>query len=451
MIAYLKNLDIDFSKLLKSGVLFFSRSFHSLSSLAFSFIVARLLTVEEHGLYSQYFARIVVLQAILEVGLQYSIIRYLTPAVVDNNEKKIYHLLRASLVIKFYAILFCFFVVILWTLESYLSPFWKLKTKLFPIEPFPEQIVNIWLVFLSAIGMSFFSYFDSILVSFKKYKYLSLWIPFTSLNRIILLFLFFFLNDGILQIHHVLYSFMAGTFLSWPIYFLMFDVKKFLFPVYKIKIKYWVWKLLQYNFWVILASFFAILSDWMEILLLQTQSDAGIYNAARIPMQGISILLSTMQSFLMPSMSTFTKSIEYWNYFKKIYKFIIILIIILLPFGYAVEIMIPLWFGEEYLQSISVLWIIYPGFLLRIFFAPLGTALFTLDQPIMIAIEAGLRMLGSLILNLILISNYGIIGAAVSSLISQFFGWIFLLILFFYYFKNEHLPEIKIFRKNDNK
>ncbi|MFN3603889.1 MAG: oligosaccharide flippase family protein [Leptonema sp. (in: bacteria)] len=445
MISVFKNLRQ--TNILKSGVLFISRSFHSLSSLIFSLVVGRLLTVEEHGLYSQYLARIVVLQAILEVGLQYSIIRYLTPFIVQNKESKVSHILRASLLIKLYSIIFCFFIILIWLLVSYLQSRWDLAIYLFPFEFFPEQLTNVWLVFLSAIGMSFFSYFDAILVSFKQYKYLTLWIPLTSLNRIILLLFFFFYNQGVLQLSHVLFSFMSGTFLSWPFYFLMFDIKKFLYPVYKTKVNYWIRKLLRYNSWIILASFFAILSDWMEILLLQNQSDTGIYNAARIPMQGIVILLSTMQSFIMPTMSTFSSSKEYWNYFKKIYMYIIILILILLPFGYFLEKVIPLWFGAEYYNSITVLRIIYPSFLLRIFFAPLGIALFTLDQPMAIAIESGLRMIAGLLLNLILIPNFGILGAAVSSLVSQFFGWIFLIILFFFYFKKNTFPDIvKIFQ-----
>lgn len=84
------------SKWIRVGALFLSRSFHSFSSLLFSFIVGRLLTVEEHGLYSQYLARIVVFQAILEVGLQYSLIRYLSPIVSNQRINEMSYLLRAD-------------------------------------------------------------------------------------------------------------------------------------------------------------------------------------------------------------------------------------------------------------------------------------------------------------------------------------------------------------------
>ncbi len=437
----IKKIDAIFStSFLRVLALFLSRSFHSFSTLVFSFIVGRLLTIEEHGLYSQYLARIIVFQAILEIGLQYSIIRYLSPYVKKNNQTEIGYILRSSIIIKLYSILLVLLISLYWMAENFLFSLWNIRSNFFPLVSPPNHITNIWLVFLSSIGMSFFSYFDSLLVSYKKYKTLILWIPITGITRIAILLLFFFWNGGVLQINHVLFSFMIGTFLSWPFYFLSFDPRQFFYPVNKIKIRYWIRKLLKYNLWIVLASFFAILSDWMEILMIQNQSDAGIYNAARIPMQGIAILLATMQSFIIPAMSHFTHPNEYKEYFKKIYKYIILLILFLSPTIFILNWFILFWFGLEYYQSTNLLWIIFPGFLLRIVFAPLGTALFTLDQPVMIAIEAGLRMVGSIILNLLLIPQYGVVGAAYSSLFSQFFGWIFLIFLFYYYFKFNEFP-----------
>jgi len=429
-------------KILRVGSLFLSRSFHSFSLLIFSFIVGRLLTLEEHGLYSQYLARIVVFQAILEVGLQYSMIRYLTPAITNNRMIEISHLLRASLRIKFYAIIVVFFICLYWILENFLVNFLNFSSGLFPIVYPPNHLTNVWLVFLSAIGMSFFSYFDAILVSHKSYKILTLWIPITGITRILLLLIFFFWNGGILQINHILFIFMAGTFVSWFFYFFAFDSKIFFLPIQRKKVNYWIYRLLKYNQWIMFATFFAILSDWMEILMLKNQSDAGIFNAARVPMQGIMILLTTMQSFIMPTMSHFTNSKQYKDYFKKLYAVIFLLILLLLPLGLIANWFIPFWFGDEYYQSLYVFWIIYPSFLLRIIFAPLGTALFTLDKPIIITIEAALRMIGSFVFNLILIPEFGVMGAAISSLCSQFLGWFFLIYLFYYYFKFDKFPSI---------
>ncbi len=125
---------------------------------------------------------------------------------------------------------------------------------------------------------------------------------------------------------------------------------------------------------------------------------------------------------------------------------------ILIPAGFIGNWFIPKWFGEDYYESVYVFWILYPGFLLRLLFAPLGSALFILNQPILIALEASLRMLGSFILNYSLIPVLGIKGAAIASVFSQFFGWFFLIGIFYYFFKKGYLPDIyKILYSINNK
>lgn len=424
-------------KLLKAGGLFFSRSYHSFSSLIFSFIVGRMLTVEEHGLYGQYFARIIVFQAILEIGLQYSVIRYLAPAAATNNRQEIAEIIRASLKLKLYATLFTLLILSYWLLEGFLS----IHSGLFPDVKAPDHLTQAWLVFLSGLGLSFFSYFDSLLVSFRNYRALSFWIPTTGTLRIAFLFLLYWLNDGILRIDDVLYSFMAGSFLAWPFYFLFFDGSLFLLPVRKDKVSQWVKMLIHFNRWIVLASFFSILSDWMEVLLLQDQTDAALYNAARIPMQGFLILLATMQSILLPTFTTFSQKQEYFKFFKKIYQLLLPMLVFLLPGFLVFGWFIPAWFGNEYLASVPLFFIIYPGFMLRLIFAPLGTALFALDQPKIIAVEAGLRMVAGIVINLILIPLYGAKGAAISSIASQLPGWIFLVYCYLGYYKTGFFPR----------
>lgn len=421
-------------RFLRAGGLFFSRSYHSLSSLIFSFLAGRLLTVEEHGLYGQYFARIIVFQAILEAGLQYSIIRYLAPAAEDRQQ--VAEIIRASLWLKLYAWLIVCVALLYWLIEGFL-PF---RSGLFPDVRAPEHIVHAVYVVFAALGLSFFSYFDSLLVSFRRYRSLTFWIPVTGTLRILLLLVLYFLNDGALRINDVLYAFMAGAFLAWPFYFRSFDASLFFDRVRKDQVRFWMDRLMHFNRWIVAASFFSILSDWMEVLLLQEQTDAALYNAARMPMQGFLILLATMQSILLPRFTTFSTKSEYFRFFKRMYAFLVPSLILLLPGFWLFAWFIPVWYGREYGGSVVLFFIIYPGFMLRLLFAPLGTALFTLDQPRIIGIEAGLRMLGGIVMNSILIPLYGAKGAAISSVLSQLPGWVFLVYCYLYYYRHGSFP-----------
>ena len=395
-----------------------------------------MLTVEEHGLYGQYFARIIVLQAILEAGLQYSIIRYLAPASAAGNRQEMAEIIRASMKLKLYAWFIVLAIFGYWMIEGYL-PF---RSGLFPFVMPPEHFVQAWYVVLSALGLSFFSYFDSLLVSQRRFRSLSFWIPTTGTFRILILFVLYVVNDGALRIDDVLYAFMAGAFIAWPFYFLSFDASLFFMPVRTEKVKEWLHTLVHFNRWIVAASFFSILSDWMEVLLLQDQTDVAMYNAARIPMQGFLILLATMQSILLPKFTTFSAKDDYFVFFKKMYGYIVPAVVLFLPSMWLFAWFIPVWFGEEYASSVVLFYIIFPGFLLRLLFAPLGTALFALDQPKMIGVEAALRMAGGIVINLILIPLYGVYGAAVSSIVSQTPGWLFLIYCYHHYYKFGSFP-----------
>ena len=420
----------------RAGVVFASRSFNSLLALLFSLFAGKLLSVEDHGLYGQAMARIIVIQALTEVGLQYSLVRFLSPAIKEKNSSLIATILSASLRLKLYAFLIVGFLTLL------LLPLYSMHSEsISQIIPFvyPEGIFVIWLIFIGGVGMSLISYLDALLVSHQYYYRLSFWLPGVGLMRLLILGLIWYVEEGDISGTHVIYVFTIAPYLAVVTFFLFFTPNYF-FQKPGSDVGNWVRKLLSYNLWIMAASFFSITSDWMEILLISDTRDSGLYNAARIPMQGFLILLATMQSILLPRFSGLEKKEEYLAIFKRIYKYIISLTILFLPGIWIFALFIPAWYGDEYIPSINVLYILYPSFLLRMIFAPLGTALFTLDQPRIITIEAGLRMFSGLILNLILIPRYGIVGAASSNFLSQFSGWIFLIYCYYLYFTTDKFP-----------
>ena len=420
----------------RAAGVFLSRSFNSFLALLFSLFAGKLLSVEDHGLYGQAMARIIVIQALTEVGLQYSLVRFLSPAIRDSNASLITLITSASLRLKFYAFL------IVGALTVILIPVYSSNSESISlILPFvyPEGILILWLIFIGGVGMSLISYLDALLVSHQYYYRLSFWLPGVGIMRLGILGFIWYVQEGDISGAHVVYIFSIAPYLAVVTFFLFFS-PSFFFKKSDGDVGHWLGKLFSYNLWILAASFFSITSDWMEILLISDKRDSGLYNAARMPMQGFLILLATMQSILLPKFSVLASRNEYIHLFKRIYKYILPLAVSFLPGLWIFSLFIPAWYGDEYLPSLQVLYILYPSFLLRMVFAPLGTALFALDQPRIITVEAGLRMFSGLVLNLFLIPRYGIIGAALSSFISQFSGWIFLVYCYYLYFTTERFP-----------
>jgi len=425
----------------KVAMLFTARSVNSVVTLLFSLVAGRILTIEDHGIFSKAMARIVVAQAIAEIGLQYSLVRFLTPAVLKDNKKQIESIVRASLQLKFYVFLLMLFVCLFWIGAAVFS---RELAHYLPSEilPFfhPDTPFMLWVIFLGGFGLSMISYFDAVMVSHDSFFKLSFWLPSLGFIRIFLLFVMIVMERGSIGAEHVAFAFAIGPYLSFPIFFLLFPASFFLVKPVAKDWKPWVGHLLSYNLWIVAASFFSILSDWMEVLLINKPGDTGLYNAARMPMQGFLIMLATMQSILLPRFSRLESKEEFASFFKKVYTYLMPMAVALIPIVWIFAWFIPAWYGAEYLQSVKIFYILYPNFILRLFFAPLGTALFALDQPRIIAIEAFLRMAAGLALNLALIPVYGIIGAAWASLFAQVFGWVFLLYCYNLYFRKGIFP-----------
>ena len=407
----------------QAAALFSSRSFNSLLTLLFSLLAGRLLAVEDYGVFSQALARIVVVQAFAELGMQHSVVRFLSPSLGTPRESLI---VQASVNLKLFALLGAGAIPLMFVLAFAVSP---------SLMGDPDLLPYLVLIFIGGAGMSMLSYLDGILVSRQSYARLSLWWPSVGTIRLSALGLFALNGGETVRAEHVIYAFSLAPWLAMTLFFLIFPASYFLPKTSFSRTVPWMKKLLLYNSWIVLASVVSIISDWMEVLLLQDAGQTGLFNAARMPMQGFLILLGTMQSFLLPRLSKLKTRDEFASFFKRLYGFLLPGSLVFLPGFWIFAWFIPFWFGPEYLPSVRVFWILYPNFICRMFFAPLGVALFALDQPRLIFVEAALRMGAGLVLNLTLIPIMGIQGAAWASLCAQFFGWVFLLFCYWRYFK----------------
>lgn len=423
-------------------VLFVARSFNSLISLIFALLAGKILTVEDHGQFAQALARIVLIQAIAEAGLQFSLVRFLSPLQRNGDLDEISGIVRASLQLKMYAALIALVTISLFVLGVLGAPvLGRIGFPNFLLPPsHPDLVPRLWLILLGGLGMSILSYLESILVSRESFIRLSLWLPSVGLIRISLLGFFLVAENASVRSEHVVFAFALGPYLAAAAFFFLFPASFFFRPS-KPKIwKPWVRKLISYNFWILFAAFMSILSDWMEIHMIQDAGERGLYSAARMPMQGFLILLATMQAVLLPRFSQLKNRAEYRVIFKKIYFYIILLVLLMLPGMFLIGRLIPWWYGSNYESAVQIFWILYPNFLLRLIFAPLGTALYSLDQPRLIAVEASLRMVAGFGANLILIPQMGNTGAALASLLAQFCGWIFLIYCYHGYFTGRGFP-----------
>lgn len=426
----------------RAALLFSARAVNPMVSLLYSLIVPRILTVEDFGVYSWALARIFVVQAFAEVGLQQSLVRFLAPALHRGDTSNFHSILRASLQLKFYA--FAFAVLVVGAYVAFLALAGEAAgfgtVAAFFGSTHPDMMPLVWFIFLGGFGLSILTYLDAVLVSHEEFTRLSFWLPSVGVIRFLLLALFLVTHGGKLRADHVLFAFALGPYLSIVLFFFLYPAGTFLHRPAKEEWQPWVGRLLKFNSYMMIAAFMAIVSDWMEVLIISEPDDNGHFNAARLPMQGFLILLATMTSLLLPRFSQLETPAQFRDFFRRIYQLLIPGIVVFLPGFWLFPWFIREWFGPDFLISIKVFYILYPNFILRIYFAPLGVALVALDQPRLIAMEAGLRMITGFVLNMILYPTEGIIGAAWASLLAQAAGWAFLLYCYRMFFMQGKFP-----------
>jgi O-antigen/teichoic acid export membrane protein len=440
----------------RAGLLFSARAVNPMVSLVFSLVMPRILTVEDFGVYGWALARIFIVQAFAEVGLQQSLVRFLVPALRKDSGDEFRAVLRASLQLKLYALTFIFAVTGLYmggiVLLNQLAGLGLLSASIPPgLLPtaHPDLLNLTWIIVLGGAGLSILTYLDAVLVSHESFTRLSLWLPSVGLIRFLLLAGFLLALGGRLRAEHVLYAFALGPFLSIAFFFCFYPAKTFLLSVPAPRWRPLVPRLLRFNLWMLAAAFMAIVSDWMEVLIISEEGDSGHFNAARMPMQGFLILLATMGSLLLPRFSNLETPAQFRESLGRIYRYLLPVGFLFLPGFVIFPYFISTWYGPDFLISIDVFYILYPNFILRIYFAPLGVALVALDQPRLVAIEAALRMVAGFIFNMILYPTEGIIGAAYASLLAQVCGWAFLVFCYYRFFtagkfpfQRDRLPEI---------
>jgi len=395
-----------------------SKAFSSIMNLVFMIYSVNLLSKTENGKFQFYLSLLPIVLAIAEFGLPNALIKYISPLAEKNEDPGA--LLRASLRIKFYSFLVLTgisFIAYAFTYENYL--------------------IFIVLLF-GGIIVSFISYFESLFISYRKYVALSLWNPLPNILRLSILY---YIAET--SIHPLTYIDILSIFAISPLFilflfFFFFGGKEITWSAPSEEVKESEKKLILFNLWAFTASIFAILSDRLEVFFLNqyhSSETVADYGTALQLFSGFVIILATFNSIIYPKLSRLADSDEFPIFLKKAVLLGSLIAICLLPGILLAEPILNLLFGAKYSNSISVFKILYPNFLLQLVFAPLGTALFALGQPRMLAGLALLRLIFGAIFDFLIIPDYGANGAATSMFLGQIVSWLILVGYFMAFFR----------------
>lgn len=412
LIEFIKTsvLDLLKSKILKSS--FFvvvSKVLASLFNLIFMIYSVNILSKSENGVFQYYLGFMPVVLSIAEFGLSSALIKFLSPVV--DNQKDIGIVLSSSLIVKFFSFIFLAFA----------------GCGMFLL--FNEDPLAIFILIVGGISMSFITFSESIFVSFRAYYALALWNPLTNLIRLSILYFSDSYSSMPLGHLDILSIFAVSPLFVYVLFFFIFKRRTLYWNAKFSEIKDEIRNLALFNFWAFVASIFAIVSDRLEIFFIKkyhSTEHVAIYGTALQLFSGFVIILSTLNSIIYPGLSRLVNTPEFQKFLLKSVLLGLLIAITLSPGYFLAETILNYLFNEKYSESIPVFKILYPNYLLQLVFAPLGIALFAMGKPKILAILAFLRFSFGLILDNLLIPDFGVMGAGISFFLGQIISWLIL-------------------------
>ena len=374
-------------------------------------ILSRQLSLEEFGLFYAVFTFVSFFIVFRDFGLGQALAKFIPQFLV----KKEYGKIKASIKFAFFINLF---------MGMIFATFFIIFSDYLAINYFKNELAKSLLIILSAYFVLYAIYRLIILIflGFQKSKIYSLNLFF--INFFVFIGILIFKKFGVLNpAISYLFAGLMGIIFGFILLFKSFSYFKYVENnSYELKLK-----LFYYGFPILLASIGATFIGQIDTLLLikfRTLPEVGIYNVV-LP---TAMLLITFGSALAMAMLPFVS--EYWekkkfkelsNILLDIYKksFIIIAPIGLTLFIFS-DLILKVLFGEYFISGSIALKILCIG---SIFFSVAvinNNVLAAIGKPKEVTKLILFAALLNLIINLILIPQYGIIGAALATSASYF-------------------------------
>lgn len=385
--------------------------------LGFGFYVflARIFGPSDFGLFTVATTTMVLIADIADIGTNTGLIRFVSKNLAVGVERA-YGFLKLSLEIKFIAWIISSLLVIL------SAPF--LAKVVFHKE---SLILPLQLAGFGVGGALFFTFATSSLQAYQKYFLWSLVNILTNGLRLVLILILSYL---------LILNLESSIIMYFTLPFFGFFVTLFLLPIRKIfqaSNEFSLAKeLFKYNIpvaiFTIIAAFSAKLDTYLTAALLSSR-EVGIYGAANQLVSFLPQLVSALGLVASPKFASFQNIKQMLVYFKK-FQFLVsgmvILGIITIP---VFNFLIPYILGAQYKEAVLPFIILFLAQLIFLFSIPVHhSIIFYYGKPdVFIWVSIGHLILIAT-LGYLMISNYGVVGVALTVLAGTAFNFLYPLI-----------------------
>ena len=187
--------------------------------------------------------------------------------------------------------------------------------------------------------------------------------------------------------------------------------------------KQYFYKMFNFTKWVFLGATAVYFINWGDNLVLRyfvSMKDIGIYNLSYQFFKGIMVLFATLGTYFLPFISQHINDpvkVREYLYHKRPMIFCAGATVVVIGFLLVPKILTML-YGETYIESVAVLRVLLIAILIylyNIFYNPIMNAL---EKYRFVNVTNVVQVLLNIILNIVLVPVYGIIGAAIATVIA---------------------------------
>lgn len=383
----------------------------------FYILIARFLGPASFGLLTISIATLTLLADILDFGTNTGLVRFVSANISSNKEKAI-RFLKLSLIVK----------IVVWILVLFFG---------FLLSPFiAENIFNkaeltdpLKLVMFGVGGALLFSFATSALQSLQKYFIWSFINILTNLLRLICILLLFFNHQ--LNLFSGLSVYLLLPFFGFSLTLLFIPTKSIILVKDEFKVAK---EFFGYNFWVAIFIILAAISARLDTFLigrLLSPQEIGFYGAASQLVSVVPQIVGAIGVVIAPKFANFVSIKQMLIYFKKLQIMVLILSgigLVAIPISIY---FIPFAFGILYSEATVPFIILFFAMLIFLVSTPIHSSIiYYFGNPkLFVWVNLG-HLLFVALLGYLLISNFGVIGAATTVLLGMVFNLIIPLIWF---------------------
>lgn len=201
-------------------------------------------------------------------------------------------------------------------------------------------------------------------------------------------------------------------------------------------------QLARFSFWLTIASLSSILASRVDQIMLSRLmglEKVAIYAMAFQFVYLYSLILQSVTTVLTPQVNSLRTSQELFMFCKRVFKWVILLAVVISLAIYPSKFVIAFLFGQKYLESLPIYLILSWSMMLNLLVIPFSLVITAYNQTRLLAISGFMQLIVNVVFNLLLIPQYGVRGAAYTFMIGLGFAVVYVMISAGYLLKYKKL------------